>query len=286
MLGLSRSRSSSCATPLLVEGGERVVQDALPDLAHEPVVEVQVVLPQQLPAQRLVGLRQVVEIGARVVLAGRAGAGRVEGLVRVLVHAPPELEVAPRGEDPAALAEGRREDAVEHVEAAVHGLEQVERRAHAHEVAGPVPGHQLGGLLAHVLPLVAPLAHRQAADGQAVEGHGRQALDALAAQVREERALHDAEQRLGRVAPRVEAARRPAVREVQGGARRGAVGDRAHALVEHHHDVAADGHLRLDATARGSAGPSSRRRSSGRGPPPRSSRASGAARRSGIRRSR
>ena len=161
--------------PLRVEGGERVVQDALPDLAHEPVVEVQVVLPQQLPAQRLVRLRQVVEIGARVVLAGRAGAARVERLVRVLVHAPAQLQVAPRGEDPAALAEGRRQDAVEHVEAAVHGLEQVERRADAHQVARPVPRHSRGGLLADVLPLVAPLAHGQSADGQAVEGHARQA---------------------------------------------------------------------------------------------------------------
>ena len=126
-LGLSRSRSSSCCAPLLVQRGERVVQDALPDLAHEPVVEVQVVLAEQVPAQRLVRLRQVVEIGARVVLAGRAGAAGVQRLVRVLVHAAAELQVAPRGEDAAALAEGRRQDAVEHVEPAVHGLEQVER---------------------------------------------------------------------------------------------------------------------------------------------------------------
>ena len=233
-------------TPLLVERGERVVQDALPDLAHQPVVEVQVVLPQQLPAQRLVRLRQVVEIGARVVPAGRAGAGRVEGLVRMLVDTPAELEVPPRGEHPAALAEGRRQDAVEHVDTAVHGLEQIEGRAHAHEVAGAVLGHPLGGLLAHVLPLVTALAHRQASDGEAVEGHGRQAQDALAAQVREERPLHDAEERLGRITPRVEAACRPTVREVQGRPRRGAVGHGAHTVVEHHHDVAADGHLRLD----------------------------------------
>ena len=42
-----------------------------------------------------------------------------------------------------------------------YGLEQIEGRAHAHEVPGPVPRHPFGGLLAQVLPLVTPLAHRR-----------------------------------------------------------------------------------------------------------------------------
>ena len=45
-------------------------------VAHELVVEVHVVLAEQLPAQRLLVLRQVVQVGARVrAQVGQAQAG-------------------------------------------------------------------------------------------------------------------------------------------------------------------------------------------------------------------
>ncbi len=56
---------------------------------------MQVVLTQELPAQGLVGLGEMMQIGARVGRAGGTAASRVESLVYVLVHPPAELEVAP-----------------------------------------------------------------------------------------------------------------------------------------------------------------------------------------------
>ncbi len=61
-----------------VELEEAILENALPDLAHELVVKVEIVLPEELPAEVLAGLREVMQIGARVARARRAVALRVE----------------------------------------------------------------------------------------------------------------------------------------------------------------------------------------------------------------
>ena len=145
------------------------------NLAHELVVEVDVVLPEELPAERLARLRQVMQVGARVARAGRAGAGRIEFLLGEFVNAAAHLQKAARGEDGAALRELRRHDAIEHVHAAMDGFENVERRADAHEVARLVLRQKLRGEFAHVLALALALADREPADGESVERHLAQA---------------------------------------------------------------------------------------------------------------
>ncbi len=157
---------------------------------------MQIVLTQKLPAERLTHLDQVVQIRAGVAGAGRAVAVRIERQVGHRVNGPAHLQVAARGEGPAALRHLRRDDAVEHVDPAVHGLQEVERRAHAHQVPGLLLRHLLGGERAHVLALCAALADREAADRVAVERHLGEARRTLAPQVGEERPLHDAEEGL------------------------------------------------------------------------------------------
>ena len=149
---------------------------------------------------------------------------------------------------PPRFASGGREDAVEHVDAAVHGLEDVERRAHAHQVAGPVPRHQLGGQLAHVLPLGRaprpPPARRWRSR--------RRACPTRHCALSRRRSAKSAPCTMPKSdwgesprASRLRAAQRWVRSRAARAVARSAHGD--HALVEHHHDVAADGHLRLDA---------------------------------------
>ena len=69
------------------------------DLAHELVVKMDVVLAEELPAERLAGLGQMMQIGARVARAGRAAAVRIERLLGEFVNAAPHLQKAARGED-------------------------------------------------------------------------------------------------------------------------------------------------------------------------------------------
>ena len=126
----------------------------------------------------------------------------------------------------------------------------IERRADAHQIARPVVRQKLRGEFAHVLALALALADREPADGEPIERHFAQDRRAFAPQLREERALHDAEQRLRRISARREASRRPAMRDLERRSRRRFIRRRGDALVEHHHDVAADRLLRLDAQLR------------------------------------
>src|SRR5207245_8595289 len=83
---------------------------------------------------------------------------------------------------------------VAEVDARRDRLDQILRRAHAHQVARPLFGQ--ARRLENSLTLLLRLAHRKAADGVAVEADVDQALDRLRAQLRMDAALDDAEQRV------------------------------------------------------------------------------------------
>ncbi len=231
----------------LVKLEEAAGQDAFADFAHELVIEVNVMLAEQLPAEGFLCLGEMVEIGAGIARASRARAGGVELVLGELVNAAPQLQESARGEGASALGDLRGNDAVEHVHAAMHGFQDVERRADAHEVARLVAGQEFRAQGAHVLALALSLSDREPADRKAVECHPGEALRARAAKFRIKRALDDGEHGLRRIAAGGEASRRPALREFHGGARRGFVGGGGDALIERHHDVAVDRHLRFDA---------------------------------------
>jgi len=93
------------------------------------VVKVEVVLPEELPAEVLAALCEVMQVGPRVARTGRASAERIERVLGEFVHAAAQLQESARRERRPALRDLRGDDAIEHVHAAVHGLEDVERRA-------------------------------------------------------------------------------------------------------------------------------------------------------------
>ena len=198
--------------------------------------------------RRLVHDQEVPEVGAGPAGAHGAPAVGVQRGVGVGVLRPLQVVPALGRQDRAVAAEPGGEHAVEQVDAEGDGLHHPHGVAHAHEVAGPVVGQQgqrgrEGG--EHLGPL---LAHRQAADGVAVEADGDRALGALRPQGQVGAPLHDAELRqLG-----------PVLVEEGGPGPGGPVGRAVHgqaehcrrrrergAHVEHHLEVGAEGGLDL-----------------------------------------
>jgi hypothetical protein len=211
--------------------------DGVAQLAHQRLVVVQVVQGVQARAEDLVRLLQVVQVGAREVPAGVAGAGFVE---RARVVAPArvaDLDVAAARVEPAVARVARRQHAVEQVDPRRHRLDDVLGRAHAHQVARALGRQARRGVRQHALARFPGFADREAADGIAVEADARQALEAGVAQVRVDAALHDAEQgipgtrecRLGALGPAQAELHRFLGLLVRRRVRR--------AIVEHHGDI-------------------------------------------------
>src|SRR3984957_9196721 len=177
-------------------------------------------------------------------------AGRIDRAFHVSIDRTPEVAPADAGERHALLCERRRQDAVEHVDAAMHSLEQIASRADAHQIPRFVRRQQLAYRRRAVLALRCGFADGETADGVPVERQLCDGTRALDAQVHETRALHDTEKGLRGIAARLETALRPAVRELHRIARDRMLDSRGHAMIEHHHDVGADGSLRGDAALR------------------------------------
>jgi hypothetical protein len=181
---------------LMIESVPRAREDVLAHGAHELLVEVQIVVPDELPRLRVERALQMHEVRDRVRAAGVAGTGRVERALALAIRGAAQRAAPGAREHHTLLRHGRGQDAVEHVHAAVHGLEQVERRADAHEVARQFARQQIGDPLGGGVALLTPLAHCEPTDREAIERQLRDRARALEPQVLEARALHDAEQGL------------------------------------------------------------------------------------------
>ena len=80
------------------------------------------------------------QVGAAVMAAGGAGALLVDRPRVVAMARVAQVELAAAGESLRGAAAARRHHAVEHVDAAFHGADDVGRPADAHQVARPVGG--------------------------------------------------------------------------------------------------------------------------------------------------
>lgn len=195
---------------------------------------------QQDLAEDLFGFEQMVQIGLRIIGAGRAGDGGLErgfvlGKAGVL-----DVERTVPGPGLAMAAGAGRQDAIEHVNAARDRFEDVERLANAHQITRPVCGQKRGCAVQRGAHGVKALADRKAADRIAVKADLLQPLGAFAAQVGESGALDNAEQRLaGAGAEGGLAARTPGGRQAHRGGGGGVARVMLGAFVELHGDIGA-----------------------------------------------
>ena len=108
----------------------RLLGDRLAQLLHQPLVEPEVVLGHDHRAEDLAGSDQMMDVGA---LELRAGRTRATGLDRFLIFRElriPDVDRAVSGEGLPGPAGPSRQHAVEHVDPAPHGLDNVVRLAH------------------------------------------------------------------------------------------------------------------------------------------------------------
>jgi len=80
----------------------------------------------------------MVEIGARIVSGGRAIAFRVEGAWIFGMAGVAQIDLAAPGIGQAMASGPRRHHAIEHIDAARHGMQNVVGRADAHQIAGTI----------------------------------------------------------------------------------------------------------------------------------------------------
>ena len=188
-------------------------ENVLAHPAHQSHVKMNVVQAKQLPPLCLGNAVQVIQIGNRIRRTGRAVASGIDRSLHRPVGGAPQVPPAHAGERHALFRQRGGQDAIEHVDAAMHGLEEVERRSHTHQIPRPLRRQELRHDRRAILPLT----------------------------------LHDAEQRLPRVATCHQAALRPAMGEVHGPLGDPMFHGGGDALIEDHHDVAADRTLCGDA---------------------------------------
>ena len=189
------------------------------------------------------------QVGARIVARGRAVAFRVER--GRIVGVPGVAQVdgpAPRvGETVAPVA--RRQDAVEHVDAAPDRLDEVLRRADAHEITRLLRRQDRHDTVERRQHQLLALADREAADRVARKIHADERFRRAPPQLGVRAALHDRKQRLAGLRLVRESgmrALRPAQRQLHRLLRPVPLGRQLDALVELHLDVGAEQALDLD----------------------------------------
>ena len=136
----------------------------------------------------------MVEVGEGVDAVGLGVTLRVDGVEAGFPLFVFDVDGAFSGEQQSVTAVAGGHDAVEHVDAALDGLEEVLRGAHAHEVAGAVLGKDGIDDLDHLVHHLGGLAHGQAADGAAFGFLGGDVFGALLAEVLILAALDDGEE--------------------------------------------------------------------------------------------
>ena len=180
------------------------------------------------------------QVGAGVIGAGRAAAGGIDRRRVVGVAGVAQIEGAAGDVGAPGAARARRQHAVEQVDPPAHGLDDVRRRAHAHQIARAPRRQRALQAVEHGQHPFLAFADREPADGVAVEADLHQGRRRFRPQRRKDPALHDAEQPVAR-ARREGRPRKPgpAHRAAHGGRRLRLARRVGRALVQHHGDVAA-----------------------------------------------
>src|SRR3954468_8870362 len=101
-----------------------------------------------------------------------------------------------RGERHTLLRHLQGQNAVEHIDSAMHTLEELDRCAYPHTIARERRTELGGDEFGHGIALAVSFSDGETANGKAVEGQGMYEGDTLLAEIGITRPLDDAEQRL------------------------------------------------------------------------------------------
>ncbi len=176
---------------------EAVLLNGIAHVLHQFQVVVQVMHGVEMGGQHFLGAVQMVQVGAAEVLAGVTGAGGIERAFVIFKTGVADANVPMLGKQPTIAGIAGGHDAVKHVDALPHGVDQIFWRAHAHQIAGFVVGQFGGGVGQNALHVVFGFAHRKAANRVTVKTDFRQALQGHVAQIFIHAALHNAKQAVG-----------------------------------------------------------------------------------------
>ncbi|KAF1007167.1 MAG: hypothetical protein GAK32_02340 [Pseudomonas fluorescens] len=199
----------------------------------------------QHATQHFPALVQMVQISPGEVLAGVAIAGGIQRRIIMAMERVTDLQHACIDEQMPIAGITGWHHAIEHVHTAANTLYEIFRFANAHKVTRFVSGHQARQVIQHLDHFMLGLAHRQTADGQAVEADLVQPLQRALAQAFMHPALHNAKQRGAVVGVGVLGTLGPTQRELHRHPRHVFIGRVRCALVKNHHDVGAQVTLNL-----------------------------------------
>src|SRR5271170_339873 len=164
---LTRDASGDRGVELRGVGFESARFDRGANLPHQPLVEIQIMNGVQVGAQYLVASVQMPQIAAAEVSAGITGASRLEGTCVLLMSRIANIDDAGAGEKMGVACVAGGHDAIEHIDAAAHRLDDVLRSSDAHEIARFARGHVRHQRIEHEGAFGFALSHREAADGEA-----------------------------------------------------------------------------------------------------------------------
>src|SRR5579863_5761408 len=161
------------------------------------------------------------QITATKVKAGVAAASLLDRTGVPVVRRISDIDDALSGEQMRIARMPRRHHAVEHVDAAAYGFDDILRASHAHQVTRLMRGHMRQELLEYLFALLFRLADRQSADGEPRESNLLERRQRFEPQFRVDTALNDPEQGTGRLVAVVlaKAPQRPAHGQLHGSAR-------------------------------------------------------------------
>ena len=109
-----------------IKFGKSTVIQLIPDDFHEVVVEVEVVHDRQAHAEHFAAFQQMAQVGAREIPAGRTVAVLVDRALVELIFGVVEVAHAFPGEQLTVTCIAAGHHAVEQVDAAVYGFQDIE----------------------------------------------------------------------------------------------------------------------------------------------------------------
>lgn len=226
--------------------------DLPPGLAHQPQVETQVVQTGDLGAQVLLAVYEVTQVGLGVELTRQTRILLIDGAEILLPLGVLDVDDAAAGVEQAVAGVSGGQHAVEHIDAEGNALQDIDRRAYAHQVAGLIFGQDLTDQIGHLVHIFRRFAYRQAADGVGLAAETRDGFRGGSPQIGVGAALHDGEERL-KIAVEaflpvevIAAAPQPAVGHLHRVFGVAIVARVGRAFVKGHDDIAADGSLDID----------------------------------------